>query len=89
MSSQSNILTLHKVCSPSYRVPQTQHPEVSEGPGAGAGQTLTPVPGTKAPRVIIIIIIIIMVIFIMTRQLARAGYQGQVTASLHEGGTQG
>ena len=88
MSSQSNILTLHKVCSPSYRVPQTQHPEVSEGPGAGAGQTLTPVPGTKAPRVIIIIIIIIVII-IMTRQLAGAGYQGQVTASLHEGGTQG
>ena len=87
MSSQSNILTLHKVCSPSYRVPQTQHPEVSEGPGAGAGQTLTPVPGTEAPRVIIIIIIIIMVI--MTSQVAGAGYQGQVTASLHEGGTQG
>ena len=67
------MLTLN---SPPYRVPQPEHPEVSEGPGAGAGQTLAPVP----PDVIIIII--------MTRQVAGTGYQGQVAASLNKGGSQ-
>ena len=77
------MLTLN---SPPYRVPQPEHPEVSEGPGAGAGQTLAPVP----PDVIIITIIImdIIIIIIMTRQVAGTGYQGQVAASLHEGGSQ-